>query len=613
MSTNAALARRFEQMARLLELLGEDKFRVNAHARAARTLESLPQDVGTLAKDRASLLALEGVGPKVADKIIEFVSTGKIQEHIDLLARVPQGLLDVLEVPGIGPKTAKAMWDTLNVTSIEDLKRAIADGSILTVPRMGEKAVEKMKAAIAIAAQGAARLPLGLAMPLAERIAQRMLEVPGVTRAAFAGSLRRGRDTVGDLDILVCTPAPDAAHDAFCALPTVRQIIVKGASKSSVRMAVDAPDSQSDAPSDAPSTDSSSAGSPPPPGRTIQVDLKVVPEASWGAALMYFTGSKEHNIRLRERSLKRALTLNEYGLFPNDDNPEPPHKRGLIPVAGATEEQVYAALDLAFIPPELREDHAEIDAAQRHAIPTLIQLNDIKAELHAHTTASDGSLSIAQLAANAKARGFHTLAVTDHSKSSVIAGGLTVERLHAHAAEIRRVAAITPGITILPGSEVDILADGSLDYDDQTLALLDVVVASPHAALGQDSATATKRLLRAIQHPRVHILGHPTGRLIGKRQGLEPALDELCAAAKEHNVALEINSHWMRLDLRDSHVRAAVHAGCLIAINCDVHSPDDYDNLRYGILTARRGGLTPDRCINCWPADRLHQWLRSKK
>ncbi|MCA9288828.1 MAG: PHP domain-containing protein, partial [Phycisphaerales bacterium] len=396
-------------------------------------------------------------------------------------------------------------------------------------------------------------------------------------------------------------------------------VIVSGESKSSVRMAIDL-DAASDADRDIAATssaDSPTAEAASPTAatseRTIQVDLRVVPEASWGAALMYFTGSKEHNVRLRERALKAGRSLNEYGLYPNDDDPAPPHKRGIKPIAGASEEEVYKAFSLPVIAPELREDRGEIDAAQRNTLPRLIELGDIKAELHAHTTASDGALSIEQLTGEAKRRGFHTIAVTDHSKSSVIANGLQPDRLREHAKAVRRAAAATKGITILVGAEVDILADGSLDYDDDTLALLDVVVASPHVALSQDAKTATKRLLKAIEHPRVNILGHPTGRLIGRRAGLEPAMDEIIAAAMQHDVALEINAHWMRLDLRDTHVRAAVEAGCLIAIDCDVHAPTDYDNLGYGVLTARRGWLTAEQCVNCWDHNRLHDWLATKR
>jgi DNA polymerase (family 10) len=353
---------------------------------------------------------------------------------------------------------------------------------------------------------------------------------------------------------------------------------------------------------------------------TIQVDLRVLDDSCWGAALMYFTGSKEHNVKLRERALKMGLTLNEYGLFPEDGEAEPPQKRGVKPVAGKTEEEVYHKLGLEFVPPEMREDRGELDVHARGAkggkgagSVALIDIADIKAELHAHTTASDGRLSILELAIEAKRRGFHTIAVTDHSKSSVIANGLQPDRLRKHIKAIHAAREEIKGITILAGSEVDILADGSLDYDDDLLAELDVVVASPHTALSQDSATATKRLLKAIRHPMVHILGHPTGRLINKRAGLSPDMRELIAAAKEHNVALEINAHWMRLDLRDTHVRAAVEGGALIAIDCDVHEIEDYDNLRYGVMTGRRGWLSADACINTWPAAKLHKWLKAKR
>jgi DNA polymerase (family 10) len=325
---------------------------------------------------------------------------------------------------------------------------------------------------------------------------------------------------------------------------------------------------------------------------------------------MYFTGSKEHNVRLRERALKKGFTLNEYGLFPDDDEKEPPQRRGVKPVAASTEAGVYKKLGLPEIPPELREDRGELDLEET---PRLVELDDIAAELHAHTTASDGILSVVELATEAKKRGFHTIAVTDHSKSSAIANGLSPERLREHIAAVHAARELVHGITILAGSEVDILADGHLDYTDDLLAQLDIVVASPHTALSQDAATSTKRLLKAIAHPLVHIVGHPTGRLINRRAGLPLNMAEIVAAAVEHDVALEINAHWMRLDLRDTHVRAAVDAKCKIAIDCDVHEPMDFDNLRFGVATARRGWVTPELCINTWPAKKLHAWLRAKR
>jgi len=601
MGVNQALANQFEEISQMIDLLGEDSFRASAHARAARTIADLSFDLEPLAEDKKKLVALDGVGSKIADKIIEFVTTGKIAEHEELAARVPPGLLAMLAIPGLGPKTVRAIWQDKGVTDVAGLKRIIADGSILSVPRMGAKAAEKIKAAIALAEQGLERLCIGQALPVAERIIEAIKKLPGVQSVAYAGSLRRGRDTVGDIDILVSSTKPGPIGEAFRTLPQVRTILAAGDSKSSVRVAVsddtgrwtlEGKDGKSDA------------------GPTIQVDLRVVPAASWGAALMYFTGSKDHNVRLRERAQRAGLTLNEYGLFPEDNQDTPPQARGIKPVAGKTEEEIYAKLGHPYLPPEIRESSGELDLKEP---PRLVELEDIKAELHAHTTASDGAMSIEELAAAAKARGFHTIAVTDHSKSSVIANGLSPERLEAHIEAIRKAQEKVKGITILAGSEVDILGDGSLDYSDKLLAKLDIVVASPHVALSQTPEAATARLLAAIRHPMVHILGHPTGRLINRRAGLSPDIPKLAAAAKEHGVAMEINAHWMRLDLRDTHVRAAVNAGSLIAIDCDTHAQNDYDNLRYGIMTARRGWVTPELCINTWTAKKLHGWLKSKR
>lgn len=619
MSMNEAVAERLSRIARLQDLLGEDKFKAISHDRAARIVEGLSIDIATIADDPAKLRALEGIGPKIADKIAEFARTGKMSELVELEAKVPAGVLALMNIPGLGPKTVATLWKEGGATDLAALKRIIADGSILKLPRMGAKSVEKLKESIDFAEQGNTRLPLGLAMPLAERFVEAMLKVKGVKQASFAGSLRRGRDTIGDIDILVAASDSAAAHagDAFRVLPGVAQIIAAGDKKSSVRARI-APDSGR-------FMVEGKAGEADT-GPTVQVDLRVVPAESWGAALMYFTGSKEFNIRLRERSLKMGLTLNEYGLFPEDDDKTPPQQRGIKPAAGETEEAIFHALKLAYVPPELREDRGEIDraekafagamttAAKRAAAPVegLIELADIKAELHAHTTASDGRLSIEELATDAKKRGFHTIAVTDHSKSSVIAGGLSPERLREHVAAIHAARKKVKGIQILAGSEVDILADGSLDYDDETLALLDVVVGSPHNALSQEPEVATRRLIRAIESGRVHIVGHPTGRLLNRRAGLSPDMAKIIAAARANDVALEVNSHWMRLDLRDVHVRAAVDAGCLIAIDCDVHAAGDFDNLRHGVATARRGWLPAEQCVNTWTAERLAKWLRRK-
>ncbi len=653
MGTNQAFAARLEAISNMLDLLGEDSFRASAHARAARVIEDLPSDIAPMSREE--LMAIKGIGAKMADKAIEFLKTGAIEEETELRAKVPAGLLDLLGIPGMGPKTVRAIWTTLNVTDMAGLEAATKDGRLLTLPRMGEKAVEKIRQGLEFAKQGQQRLWLGRAAEVVARVVQTMQGAPGIAGLLPAGSLRRGKDTIGDIDILVAlTPGQEdnapKVMERFRTMPGVIAVLAAGDSKSSVRVAinhdlarwgdkkepkktVEAIANETEA-SATPDATPQPAG--PASGPSVQVDMRVVPLDRWGAALMYFTGSKEHNVRLRERALSMGLTLSEWGLFPNDDDKTPPHQRGLKPIAAATEEQVYAALGLAWIPPEVREDHGEIEASElgptkvtskghakggAGATPTppapisthpwaLIELADIKAELHAHTTASDGSLSIIELATEAKRRGFHTIAVTDHSQSSTIANGLRPDRLKRHIHAIRDAASQVQGITILAGSEVDILADGRLDYDDDLLAELDVIVASPHAALTQDGPAATARLLKAIEHPLVNIIGHPTGRLINRRRGLEPDMAALYAAAAACGVALEINAHWMRLDLRDIHVRGALDAGCLIAIDCDVHERGDYDNLAFGVMTARRGWLQPARCVNTWEAKKLHHWLK---
>lgn len=599
MSFNRDLSEIFEQMASLLELTGANRFRVNASAKAARVIGDHPSDLRPIAHDEQALTALDGIGKGTAEKIAEFADTGEISEHRDLLAKVPAGLLAVLEVPGLGPKTVKLLWDEMGVTDLDGLKRALDSEEILALPRMGAKSVEKIRASLAFAETSGDRLLLGMARPLADLLVERMSAVEGVTRCAFAGSMRRGRETIGDIDILVSTTDAPRAHAAFREQSGVVQVIASGETKTSVRLSL---------PTEFGRWKSLAEGDTP----TVQADLRVVPESSWGAALMYFTGSKDHNVRMRERAIQRGMTLNEYGLFPEDPGEKadgPPQKRGVEPVASATEEAVFEALGVAYIPPEAREDRGEMSLADS---PVLIEVSDIRAELHAHTTESDGSLSLDELVLGARARGFHTIAVTDHSRSSVQANGLSVERLRAQRGAIEAARERIEGITILHGNEVDILSDGALDYDDEVLAWLDVVVASPHAALGQDAGKATARMLRAIEHPHVNIIGHPTGRIINRRRGLEPAMDELIAAAVEHDVALEINAHWLRLDLRDTHVRAAVEAGCLIAIDCDVHAAGDFENIRYGVQTGRRGWLRPELVVNTWPAAKLHAWLAKK-
>lgn len=590
MSFNQTASNTFARIAQMLELLGSDRFRVNAASKASRELKAQTTDLEPLAKaeDTKALTALEGIGKGTATKLIELAQTGTISEHEELSAKVPAGLMEVLSIPGLGPKTVKLMWDDLKIESVADLKSEIDKGTVAKLPRMGAKTIENIVAAMEFMESSGDRLHLGLAYPIAQSIVQHMREIPGTQRVQYAGSLRRGEETIGDIDILIATTDPDAAKESFTTMPGVTRVLASGDTKSSIRFELSSANERF--------KDLSTPAE-------IQIDLRIVPEESWGAALAYFTGSKDHNVALRKLAIKQGMTLNEYGLFKNSDD------RG-DPIACHTEEAIYLALGIAFVPPTLRQDRGEI---QLEELPHLIELADIKADLHTHTTDSDGKLSLQESATLAKDRGFHTLAITDHSQSSAIANGLKPDRLRKQIKYIHDFNDCFEGLTILAGSEVDILVDGSLDYDDDLLNALDIVVASPHAGLRAKPKQATKRLLKAICHPSVHIIGHPTGRLIQRRAGLEPDMNELIAAAIEHDVALEINAHWMRLDLRDTHVRAAVEAGCKIAINCDVHHANDYNNLIFGILTGQRGWLTPDLCINTWDHDKLHAWLRSKR
>lgn len=591
MSANRELARIFQQIAAALELLGENRFKVNANTRVARILKDLTRDVSEIVREDpdtavSRLTELDGVGKGTAEKMVEYVETGAVAEQQTLLERIPAGLFDVLEIPGLGPKAVKLMWEELGITSVADLKAKLDSPELEDLPRMGKKSIENIRKAIEFSEKSQDRIQLGIARPLALEILAELRDLPGVERADFAGSLRRGRETIGDLDFLVACDEPATVRKHFVGRDAVTQILAQGETKSSVRLEV--------------------------AGVALQADLRIVDQDAYGAALMYFTGSKEHNVRLRELAIKKNRRLNEYGLFEGKE--ERPQDSGAKPVAAATEEDIYAALGLPYIPPELREDRGELEQAQRDGkLPKLIELADVKAELHAHTRASDGRLTIEELAETARDRGFHTLAVTDHSQSSVIANGLTPDRLRRHIEAIREADSRIDGIKILAGSEVDILTDGRLDYEDDLLAELDLVVASPHAGLRQEPEAATERLLAAIRHPLVHIIGHPTGRIINKREGLSPDMEALFEAAVEHDTVLELNSNWQRLDLRDHHLRAALERGVKISIDTDAHDAPHFDFLVYGILTARRAGMSPDACINTWPAKKLHDWLRSKR
>ncbi len=575
---NAQLALQFAQMADVLEILDGDRFRINAFRKIERVIGELGEDLAGIGPDAKKLTAIEGIGKSSADRIVEFMQTGRMKDHDELMAKIPPKLLELREISGLGPKTIALLWKEAGITSKAELAEKLKGDELASLPGMGAKKLENLRKSIAFAQAAGGRARIGQAMPMARWFIDKLQGLKQVKQCSFAGSLRRGKETIGDVDILVAADVKDAAAISafFIQLEPVTQVLAHGETKSSVRTQ-----------------------------GNLQVDLRVVPPESYGAALMYFTGSKEHNIRMRERAIKQGATLNEYGLFKAD---------GKTLIAAATEDEVYKALGLPFIPPPLREDRGEIALAEKGKLPRIIELSDIQAELHAHTTASDGTWSIRQLAEAAASRGFHTVAVTDHSKGQVQARGLDEKRLEKHIKDIRKVAAeMKDEITILAGSEVDILKDGDLDYADDLLAQLDIVVASPHAALTQEPDKATARFLKAIENPYVTILGHPTGRLIGKREGLSPDMKKLIAAAKERGIAMEINANHYRLDLRDSHARMAIEAGVKLAINTDAHGLNDLDELRYGVLTAQRAGATKADVVNCMSREELAAWIKSTR
>jgi DNA polymerase (family X) len=582
---NARLSRVFQQMADVLEVLGANRFKVIAFQKAARVLGELTDDIAAM--DAKALRAIDGIGKGMADRIEEFIKTGRLTEAADLAREVPAGVMMMLDVPGLGPKTVSLLWREAGLTDLDELARALDTGELEKLPGFGKKKIENIRKNLAFAKEAGKRARIGQAMPLALWFIEQLGALKQVKRIDFAGSLRRGRETIGDLDLLVAADPDDAGAimDAFVGLEPVTDVIAKGKTKSSVR------------------TGESAGGMSG--GGGLQVDLRVVPVESYGAALMYFTGSKEHNVRLRERAISMGMKLNEWGLTRQGSDKI---------VAGRSEEDVFKALKLAWVPPELREDRGEIALAERDELPALIELSDIKAELHTHTTASDGMWTIEQLATAAAERGFHTVAITDHSKGQVQANGLSDERLEKHILAVRKVAEKLKGtITVLAGSEVDILTDGRLDYPDSLLKELDVVVASPHAALSQEPAKCTARFLKAIENPYVTIMGHPTGRLIGRREGLSPDMGALFKAAAGRGIAMEINANHWRLDLRDTHARAAIAAGVKLAINTDAHGPADLDQLQYGVLTARRAGATKNEVVNCMTKAALAKWLKSTR
>lgn len=558
-------------MADLVELSGDDPFKAVAYRKAARAIDQYPEDVSLLV-EQGRLLEVPGVGKGIAGKVEELVRTGTFRLYEELQARVPPGLRDLIRLPGLGPKTAAQLHQRLGVDSLDSLRAALESGAVRDLPGFGEKKAENLRHSLESLQHVADRTPLGhvllWALPLRDAVAA----LPGVQRAELAGSLRRRRDTVGDVDLVAAADDPPAVLAAFAGLRGVVEVLGQGDSKCSVVL---------------------------DNGR--QVDLRAVLPEQFASTLHHFTGSKEHNVRLRARARDLGLKLNEYGLFREDGS--------AVPVG--SEEDIYGVLGLAYIPPELREDRGEVEAAEQDRLPELVRLEDIRGDLHVHTRWSDGIATIREMAQAAKDRGYQYLAISDHSPSLVVAGGLTPERLRQQWEEIRRVADEL-GFPILRAAEVDILRDGSLDLPDEVLAELDFVTASIHTGFRQDLGTITQRILRAMANPHVDSIAHPTGRLLGRREPYPVDMDRVIEAAVRTRTCLEINASPERLDLSAEDARQARDAGVMTVINTDAHQVETLDEMWFGVGQARRAWLGPSQVLNTRDLAGLREYLRGK-
>jgi DNA polymerase (family X) len=572
--TNREIADVFGAIADTMEILGEDRFRTQAYRRAGDALADLPEPLAAY-RARGELDKLPGVGKAIADKIAELLDTGELQFYAKLKSRVPSGVLEMLRIPNIGPRTAGRLYAELGITSLAELKAAAEGGRLASIKGFGQKTVEGILAGIAHAEQTERRDLLFHALQSAEQLLDALRQAePSVADATFAGSLRRARPTIGDLDLLAAAGDPAAVVRAFTALPMVARVESAGDEKATVYL-----------------------------HNGLQADLIAVQPEFWGAALQHFTGGKAHNIRFREMALERGLSFSEYGFKRADGSV-------LLP---ANEAEVYAAVGLPWIPPELREDTGEFEAAREGRLPRLVELADLRADLHMHSTWSDGRGSIAQMAESCRARGYSYMAITDHSAYLGITNGLDAARLRAQAAEIEALNAAWEAqgdpFRILRGIEVDITPDGTLALPDDVLAGLDIVVASPHVNLRQPLEAATERILRAIRNPHVDIIGHPTGRLIGTREGSPLDIEAIGRAAAETGTLLEVNSGPDRLDLDSAAARRVLELGATLTINSDSHHPDNLPWIRLGVLTARRGWAEAGRVANTWSLEELRAWL----
>jgi DNA polymerase (family 10) len=578
---NKSIATVLYETADLLEIDGADSFRIRSYRNAAQAIENLTEQIRELIGEPKKVLAIPGIGKGMLQNLQELFRDGRLSMQAELLKKYHPSMLQLLKIQGLGPKTIALIWSAYQVSDVDGVEKLARAGKIRTLPRMGEKHELKLLKAIEDYRRISGRFLIDVAETEARKLSAYLAKFPGFEKITPAGSLRRGRETVGDLDILVtgaacCSPEDRTKAVEYVAqYPPLLSIIAQGDNKISFRLRND-----------------------------LQVDVRLLPPESFGAAMQYFTGSKSHNVTLRQRALKLGYTLNEYSLA--DLKTEQP-------VAGRTEEEIYRRLNLDYIAPELRENLGEIDAAEKHSLPTLIALGDLQGDVHMHTVETDGRNTIEEMAEAALERGYQYMAITDHSKNLAFANGLDDPRALAHIQKIREANQKFDGLTIFAGIEVDILADGSLDLSDDVLAQMDVVIASVHSAFNQESAQMTERLLKAVGNPNTSIIGHPTGRLLLRRDAYPYDLDAVLSAAAKNKVAMELNSYPDRLDLNDVHLRQAKQRGVKIVINTDSHHTSHLDKIRYGILQARRAWLTKDDVLNTVPAEKFakamkHHW-----
>jgi DNA polymerase (family 10) len=568
--TNKELAETFATIANLLEIKGEVIYKILAYRRVSETFREHPRAIRDVWRE-GKLREVPNVGPAIAEKVEELITTGQLQFFEKLKKEVPLSLAEMLAVPDLGPKRVALIWKKLNLTTLAELENAARTGKLRNLAGFGEKTEAKILIGIEARKHATGRMPLGQAWPVAQDILKYLRVLPGVRSAEVAGSLRRMRPTIGDLDFLVAADEARTVMAAFVTHPQVARVLGQGPTKTSVELDLG-----------------------------LQADLRVLPPERFGTLLQYFTGSKDHNVKVRELALQLGLSLNEHAFTARNG------KETLCP----TEAEVYKTLGLAYIPPELREDRGEIQAARDGKLPRLLETREIQSDLHAHSTWSDGQVSIRDMAYAARSRGLRCLAITDHSQSLGVANGLSVERVRAQRKEIDTVQAeLGTGFSLLHGSEVEIRADGSLDYGDDVLEDLDIVVASLHTSLRQERDRITARLIHAIQNRHVDVIGHPTGRMLPDRDGADLDMEAVLRAAAENGVALEVNANPQRLDLDGVYVKRALELGCVLAINTDAHHPDHFNFAHFGVGTARRGWATAEDVINCWPVERLLQWL----